>query len=74
LSLSNQGKLERPITSSRLQELLLNLIGNQNSMGSSKTSINKTTSSQKINPNDNITNKTNVKDSNKSESFSNIKD
>jgi len=74
LSLSNQGKLERPITSSRLQELLLNLIGNQNSMGSSKTSINKTTSSQKINPNDNITNNTNVKDSNKSESFSNIKD
>jgi len=32
LSLANQGKLERPITSSRLQELLVNLIGNQNSM------------------------------------------
>ena len=26
LSLANQGKLERPITSSRLQELLINLI------------------------------------------------
>ena len=39
LSLANQGKLERPITSSRLQELLVNLIGNQNSMGTNKSSL-----------------------------------
>ena len=74
LSLANQGKLERPITSSRLQELLVSLIGNQNSLGTSKTSINKTTSSQKRNSNDNITNNICEKDSNKSEIFSNIKD
>ena len=41
LSLANQGKLERPITSSRLQELLVNLIGNQNSMGTNKSSLGK---------------------------------
>ena len=74
LSLASQGKLERPITSSRLQELLVNLIGNQNSLGTSKTSLNKTTPSQKINPNDNITNEINDKESNKSESLSKIKD
>jgi len=39
LSLANQGKLERPITSSRLQELLVNLIGNQNSIGTNKSSL-----------------------------------
>ncbi len=56
LSLANQGKLERPITSSRLQELLVELIGNKSSTGTSKPSLNKTSSSQKIIPNDNITN------------------
>ena len=71
LSLSNQGKLERPITSSRLQELLIKLVGNQNSLGSSKLSTNKTTSSQNINTNDSIAID---KDSNKPESFSKIKD
>ena len=55
LSLANQGKLERPITSSRLQELLIKLLGNQNTLGLQKTSANKTTSSQNINTNDNIT-------------------
>ena len=56
LSLANQGKLERPITSSRLQELLISLIGNQNYLSTSKSSTNKTTSSQKTNSNDSITN------------------
>ena len=55
LSLSNQGKLERPITSSRLQELLIKLVGNQNSLGNQKTSAIKSTLSQNINTNDNIT-------------------
>ena len=55
ISLANQGKLERPITSSRLQELLIKLIGNQNSLGTTKSSSNKTTSSQNINTNDTIT-------------------
>ena len=59
LSLANQGKLERPITSSRLQELLISLIGNQNYLSTSKSSTNKTTSSQKTNSNDSITNITN---------------
>ena len=74
LSLANQGKLERPITSSRLQELLLNLIGNQNSMGTSKSSSSKTTLSQKNNQSDIIINDIDETGSNKSESFSNIKD
>ena len=73
LSLANQGKLERPITSSRLQELLANLIGNQNSLANSKTSLNKSVSSQSSNTNDNITNKIRDKESNKSESLFNIK-
>ena len=55
LSLSNQGKLERPITSSRLQELLIKLVGNQNSSGNPKSSANKSTLSQNINTNDTIT-------------------
>ena len=55
LSLANQGKLERPITSSRLQELLIKLVGNQNSSSSPKLSNNKITKSQKINANGNIT-------------------
>ena len=74
LSLANQGKLERPITSSRLQELLINLVGNQNSLTTTKSSLNKTTSSQKMNPNDIITDNINEKDSNKSESLFNTKD
>ena len=55
LSLANQGKLERPITSSRLQELLIKLVGNQNTSGTPKSSSNKTNSYQKTNPNDTIT-------------------
>ena len=74
LSLANQGKLERPITSSRLQELLINLIGNQNSQATSKSSLGKTTLSQKINSSDTITNNIQDKDSKKTESFSNKKD
>ena len=71
LSLANQGKLERPITSSRLQELLIKLVGNQNSIGNSKISTNKTTSSQNINTNDSIAIE---KDPNKPESFRKIND
>ena len=74
LSLANQGKLERPITSSRLQELLVNLIGNQNSLGTSKSSLYKSTSSQSTNTNDKITSNTLDKESNKSENFSTIND
>ena len=55
LSLANQGKLERPITSSRLQELLIKLVGNQNSLNNPKSSSNKSTLSQNINTNDTIT-------------------
>ena len=74
LSLANQGKLERPITSSRLQELLAKLIGNQNSMGTSKSSIGKSNVSQKANPSDNITTEVKEKEFNKSENLTNIKD
>ena len=74
LSLANQGKLERPITSSRLQELLAKLIGNQNSMGTSKSSIGKKNVSQKTNPSDNITIDVKEKEFSKSENFTNIKD
>ena len=74
LSLANQGKLERPITSSRLQELLANLIGNQNTMGASKSSLGKSALSQKQNPNDNITSDVKEKDFNNSQNLSNIKD
>ena len=72
--MANQGKLERPITSSRLQELLLNLIGNQNSIGTSKTSLGKNSLSQKTNPNDNIIGDINEKEPEKSEIFINKKD
>ncbi len=68
LSLANQGKLERPITSSRLQELLIKLIGNQNPLGTTKTSANKTTSYKNISTNDNVTIE------NKSESKNRVKD
>ena len=74
ISLANQGKLERPITSSRLQELLVNLIGNQNSIGTSKSSLGKTALSQKTNSSGNIVSDINEKESNKSESFTNIKE
>ena len=74
LSLANQGKLERPITSSRLQELLVNLIGNQNSIGTNKSSSTKTALSQKTNTSDRIVNDINGKESNKIERFTNIKD
>ena len=73
LSLANQGKLERPITSSRLQELLAKLIGNQNSMGTNK-SLGKNNMTQKTNPNDNITIEVKEKEFNKSENFTNLKE
>ena len=74
LSLANQGKLERPITSSRLQELLVNLIGNQNSAGTSKSSLSKNALSQKTKSSDNIISDINEKESNKSEILINKKD
>jgi len=74
LSLANQGKLERPITSSRLQELLAKLIGNQNSMGANKASLSKNVSSHKTDSNDNIISDINKKESEKSEIFINKKD
>jgi len=74
LSLANQGKLERPITSSRLQELLVNSIGNQNTMGTNKSSLGKNALSQRTNPNDNIISDINEKESKKSEIFINKKD
>ena len=55
LSLANQGKLERPITSSRLQELLIELGENPSPFGIPKSSSNKINPSQKIKTNDNIT-------------------
>ena len=51
----------------------MNLIGSQNSLATPKTSLKKSNTSQKINPNDNITNKTIENNSNQSESFTNIK-
>ncbi|MDC3016273.1 diadenylate cyclase, partial [Prochlorococcus sp. AH-736-E20] len=74
LSLANQGKLERPITSSRLQELLVNLIGNKNSLGTSKSSLGKNALSQKTGPSDNIASDINEKESKKSEVFINKKE
>ena len=47
LSLANQGKLERPITSSRLQELLNDFIGGLNNQTISKSSTNRNVSLQK---------------------------
>ena len=47
LSLANQGKLERPITSSRLQELLNDFIGGLNNQTISKTSTNRNVSMPK---------------------------
>jgi len=72
--LANQGKLERPITSSRLQELLVNLIGNQNSMGTNKSSLGKNSLSQNTNLSDNIINDSNEKETEKPAIFVNKKD
>ncbi len=47
LSLANQGKLERPITSSRLQELLNDFVGGSNSQTISKSSTNRNVSMPK---------------------------
>ncbi len=47
LSLANQGKLERPITSSRLQELLNEFIGGLNNQTISKSSTNRNVSMPK---------------------------
>ena len=74
LSLANQGKLERPITSSRLQELLVNLIGNQNSMGTNKSSSGKSSLSQNTNQSDNIINDSNDKEIEKPAIFINKND
>ena len=74
ISLANQGKLERPITSSRLQELLLNLIGNQNPMVTSKSSLGKNALSQKTKASDNIISDINEKETSKSEIFFNKQD
>ena len=74
LSLANQGKLERPITSSRLQELLVNLIGNQNSMGTNKSSSGKNSLSQNTKLSDNIVNDSNDKETEKPAIFINKND
>ena len=47
LSLANQGKLERPITSSRLQELLNDFVGGLNNQTISKSSTNRNVSMPK---------------------------
>ncbi len=47
LSLANQGRLERPITSSRLQELLNDFIGGLNNQTISKSSTNRNVSMPK---------------------------
>ena len=73
LSLANQGKVERPITSSRLQELLVDLIGNQNPLAAPKSLSNKSTSTQKSDSNGNISN-ISEKEINKSGSLPNTKD
>ena len=56
LSLANQGKLERPITSSRLQELLIDFIGNPNNQLNSKSSTNRNVTSPKNLTSDTIPN------------------
>jgi len=56
LSLANQGKLERPITSSRLQELLNEFIGNINTTVVAKSSANRNVSSPKKSKTDIIPN------------------
>ena len=56
LSLANQGKLERPITSSRLQELLNDFVGGLNNQTISKSSTNRNVSSPKKSTTDIIPN------------------
>ena len=56
LSLANQGKLERPITSSRLQELLNEFIGSINTTTVAKSSANRNVSSPKQSTTDTIPN------------------
>ena len=56
LSLANQGKLERPITSSRLQELLNEFIGSSNAQTISKSSTNRNLPSPKKSSPDIISN------------------
>jgi len=56
LSLANQGKLERPITSSRLQELLSDFIGSSNIQTISKSSTNRNVSVPKKSTTDIIPN------------------
>ena len=67
LSLSNQGKLERPITSSRLQELLNSFVDNSNSQTISKSSTNRNVSMPKKVTTDIIPNITLDKTTNKSD-------
>ncbi len=74
LSLANQGKLERPITSSRLQELLVDLIGNQKSNGTNKSSLGKNPLSQNTNLSDNIVSDSNEKETEKPSIFINKND
>jgi len=74
LSLANHGNLESPITSSRLQEHLVNLIGNQNSMGTNKSSLSKNSLSQNTNLSDNIVSDSNEKETEKPAIFFNKND
>ena len=52
----------------------MNLIGNQNSTGINKSSLNKNALSQKTNPNDNIISDINEKETGKSEIITTKKD
>ena len=67
ISLASQGKLERPITSSRLQELLSELIGSSNIQSISKSSKNRNVSSPNKSKPDIISNITIDKNANKSD-------
>jgi len=74
LSLANQGKLDRPITSSRLQELLVDLIGNQSPMGTNKSSLGKSSLSQNTKSSDNIVSDSDEKETEKPAIFINKND
>tara|TARA_Y100001968_G_scaffold161721_1_gene147924 strand:+ start:21527 stop:22429 length:903 start_codon:yes stop_codon:yes gene_type:complete len=50
LSLANQGRLERPITSSRLLELLNDLMGTSSNPANTKTSLSNLNTSKSISP------------------------
>ena len=67
ISLASQGKLERPITSSRLQELLSELIGSSNIQSISKSSKNRNVSSPNKSKPDIISNITIDHNANKSD-------